>query len=148
MSFWGDTGGFLDNDADIDFVDDERIASTTSWELGRDGLIFLIDVTKPMFEKSPDTEENFFEICLKCVHNVLMSKIVSSDKDVVGVIFFGTEKCENPSDFQHVYIFQELDMPDANRILQVELFQKEETLLNFGRDYGHSLDFALSDALW
>ena len=148
MSFWGDTGGFLDSDADINFVDEEGIATTASWELGRDGLIFLIDVTKPMFQKSRDTDEFFFEICLKCIHNVLMSKIVSSDKDVVGVIFFGTEKCKNPSDFQHVYIFQDLDMPDANRILQVEALQKEEMLLKFSTDYGHSLDFALSDALW
>ena len=61
MSFWGDTGGFLDSDADINFVDEEGIATTASWELGRDGLIFLIDVTKPMFQKSRDTDEFFLK---------------------------------------------------------------------------------------
>ena len=146
MSFWGDTGGFLDNDYD-DYGDDQT-TSKASWEVGRDGLIFLIDTTKPMFEKSKDLSESCFEICLQCLHNVLMSKIISSDKDVLGVIFFGTGKNKNSSDFQNVYNFQELDMPDANRILEVEALQKEKSISNFSKDYGHSDAFALSDALW
>jgi len=146
-SFWGDAGGFLDLDDDGELNDGES-TSKASWEIGRDGLIFLIDVTKPMFENNNDTNETPFEICLKCLHNVLMSKIISSDKDLLGVVFYGSDQHKNSSEFKNVYYFQELDLPDAKRILQVEELQKPEKLENFEQEYGHNDTFAFSDALW
>lgn len=41
-----------------------------------------------------------------------MSKIISSDRDLVALVFYGTEKCKNPRDsFKHVYIYHDLDSP-------------------------------------
>lgn len=93
-----------------------------------------------------DDKRTAFQKTLHCAKNVLMSKIISSDKDLVGVILFGTGKSNNSSDFPNVYDLQCLDMPDADRILQLEEMEKSET---FDTDYGgHSESFALSDALW
>lgn len=49
---------------------------------------------------------------LKCVRSVYMSKIISSDRDLVALVFYGTEKCKNPkASFKHVYIYHDLDTP-------------------------------------
>ena len=101
-----------------------------------------------MFVKGEDDDDNrtAFQKTLHCVKNVLMSKIISSDKDLVGVILFGTGKTNNSSDFPNVYDLQCLDMPGADRILQLEEMMKSETIES---DHGgHSDSFALSDALW
>lgn len=154
MAFWGDTGGFmdeLDGDEGVDGI--EGGGGTASWEVGRDALIFLIDATESMFIKTEDSNEDEgtdtpFKKCLKCAHNVLMSKIISSEKDLLGIVFFGTREQKNSSDFENVYNYQDLDMPDANRILQLEDMEKTETLDRFDEEYGHSSAYTLSDALW
>ena len=151
MAFWGDSGGFLD-DLETDGTEmggaDSGGKASNQYEVGRDGLIFLIDATASMFVKSEDEEGTPFQKSITCAKNVLMSKIISSDKDLVGVILFGTEKSQNSSDFPNVYDLQALDMPDADRILQLEQLESGDGVESFGNDYGHSDAFAMSDALW
>jgi len=105
-----------------------------------------------MFEKSTDDNDEEegvpFKKCLHCARNVLMSKIISSDKDLMGVIFFGTRESKNSSDFPNIYNYQEIDMPDADRILQTEKLESEEGIASFADDFGHADSFELSDALW
>lgn len=47
----------------------------------------------------------------QCIRNVYTSKIISSDKDLLSVVFYGTENNKNSADFKHVYVLQELDNP-------------------------------------
>jgi len=150
MAFWGDSGGFLD-DLETDGTEiggGVDAGKSNQYEVGRDGLIFLIDATVSMFVKGEDEEGTPFQKSITCAKNVLMSKIISSDKDLVGVILFGTEKNQNSSDFPNVYDLQALDMPDADRILQLEQLESSDGVQSFGNDYGNSDGFALSDALW
>ena len=148
-TFWGD--GFMDDDDDVGIG--EQNDEKKPWEVGRDGLILLIDATRPMFQQhisdDDDEDENLspFEKCMKCAKNVLMNKIISSEKDLIGVVLFGTSKRQNSSDFEHVFTLQELDMPDAPRVLQTEHLEAMASD-DFDTEYGHSDDFALSDALW
>ena len=51
---------------------------------------------------------------------MLLNKIISSEKDLVGVVLFGTEQVKNPSEFKHVFILQDLDQPDAPRIKELD----------------------------
>ncbi|XP_067655982.1 X-ray repair cross-complementing protein 6-like [Haliotis asinina] len=113
----------------------------------RDGLIFLVDCTKDMFDCDEDDEESHFQVCIRCVQTCMQNKIIGSDKDFMGVVFFGTEKSENPTDFKHIYIYQNLDQPGAPRILELEELQ-EKGYKKFGAKYGHSDAFSLSEALW
>lgn len=40
------------------------------------------------------------------------SKIISSHRDLVALVFYGTEKSKNPSNsFKHVYVYHSLDEP-------------------------------------
>jgi len=115
----------------------------------RDGLIFLIDATKSMFEEASgddddDEKECLFQRCIKAVKTTLQSKIISSERDLVGTVFFGTEKAENTSDFKHIYVYQTLDQPGAERILKLE--HLEQNVAPF--EFGHSQTYSLRDALW
>lgn len=63
---------------------------------GKDCVLFLIDCSPPMFDEfagaSEDGEEGatFFSTAVKAVHSALRNKIVCSDKDLVGIVFFST----------------------------------------------------------
>lgn len=114
----------------------------------RDGLILLVDCTKPMFKvENEEEDESLFQLCIRCCKTTLQNKIISSDKDLIGVIFFGTEKSKNPNEFKHIYIYQELDQPGAPRILELEEMC-EENFKTFTVDFGHSQAYSLSEALW
>ena len=48
----------------------------------------------------------------QCVRSVYTSKIISSDKDLVALVFYGTKHSKNPQNtFKHVYVYHDLDSP-------------------------------------
>ncbi|XP_059150749.1 X-ray repair cross-complementing protein 6-like [Physella acuta] len=108
----------------------------------KDGLIFLIDSSKSMFEGNC-----LFQLCLQAVKSTIQNKIISSEKDLIGTVFFGTEKGANPNDFKHIYVFQGLEQPGAKRILELEKLE-QSCAETFTKDFGHSEHFSLSDAFW
>ncbi|XP_023217174.1 ATP-dependent DNA helicase 2 subunit 1-like [Centruroides sculpturatus] len=126
---------------------DENNEDTSSFEaipFMREGLIFLIDASEDMFD---DSEETSFHCSVKCAYTTLKNKIISSEKDLVSVILFGTDKSKNSLDFKHIYVFQELEQPGAEKVIQMK------NLLNctaetFKEEYGHSKDFSIAEALW
>lgn len=117
------------------------------YQLGtRDGLIFLIDCTKSMFDRQD--EESSFELCIKCARNAIQNKIISSDKDLFGIVFFGTEKSSNPMEFKNILILHELGLPGAERVLQLEKLMEAPDNDDFETKFGHSSDVSIADALW
>eukprot|EP00117_Sycon_ciliatum_P030500 scpid60044/ scgid24025/ X-ray repair cross-complementing protein 5; 5&apos; ATP-dependent DNA helicase 2 subunit 1; ATP-dependent DNA helicase II 70 kDa subunit; DNA repair protein XRCC6; Ku autoantigen protein p70 homolog len=139
----GGDGEFDGNeDGDVDDATERRFDN-------KDSVILLIDCSLPMFQKSEDAEEGCcFELCIKCAKSVLMNKIISSDKDLVGVVLFGTEKHKNSSDFKNIFVLQDLDQPDAQRILELENMLEDQDYRKFKKEFGHSAAFSLSDVLW
>lgn len=126
--------------------EDEEDSEYQAWGSQKDGLIFLIDASKSMFD-APDDDDCLFQLCLKIVKTTMQNKIISSEKDVIGTVFFGTEKKENPSDFKNIYVYQTLEQPGAQRILDLEEFEAEG-IKNFSKQFGHSASFSLSEAFW
>ncbi|XP_071809143.1 X-ray repair cross-complementing protein 5-like [Asterias amurensis] len=143
MSNWGQPFGYADGSDDEDEDGEGGYQQTYS---NKDSLIFLVDCGEPMTKKSVPGEDSHFQLCMRCARSVLTNKIISSDKDLLGVVFFGTDKKQNSGNFEHVYVLQDLDQPSAARILELE------TLLEDGFDfeaaYGHNSGYSLSDALW
>ncbi|XP_070199251.1 X-ray repair cross-complementing protein 5-like isoform X2 [Littorina saxatilis] len=110
----------------------------------KDGLLFLLDCSKSMFERLEDGQCHF-QLAIRCIKTTMQNKIISSDKDSVGVVFIGTENSDGPN--KHINIYHDLGQPCASRILALE--DMEETgWKNFNMLYGHDPDFSLSDALW
>ena len=46
----------------------------------------------------------------------MLNKIVSSDRDLVGVILFGTNKTINALNVQHVFVLQDLQELNAEKL--------------------------------
>ncbi|KAJ9573651.1 hypothetical protein L9F63_008992 [Diploptera punctata] len=113
---------------------------------GRDSVIFLIDSTKPMFKKDANGTSPF-RISLECCKTTMMNKIISSEKDLIGVIFFGTDKKDNKLNVPHITVLQDVLQPSAEKIKQLENLLKVSDD-DFESQFGHSDDFNISDALW
>ncbi|PKK29805.1 X-ray repair complementing defective repair in Chinese hamster cells 6, partial [Columba livia] len=114
---------------------------------GRDSLIFLVDASKAMFESEED-EVTPFDMTIQCIRNVYTSKIISSDKDLLSVVFYGTEKNKNLADFKHIYVLQELDNPGAKRVLELDQYRGDKGQALFRETFGHNADYSLGEALW
>ncbi|CAI9725209.1 X-ray repair cross-complementing protein 5-like [Octopus vulgaris] len=130
--------GFKD-DLEDEEADEEKIIYNS-----KDGMIFLIDCNESMFS---DDEENFFTTCIQCVQSTLKNKIIQNNRDLVGVVFFGTEKTKNTDNFEHIYIYQDLARPNAERIIKIENMLTDDWK-TFYEDYGHNSSYQMSDVFW
>lgn len=130
-----------------DFEDDDfQEENAQDLSNQREAVVFLVDGGVDMFVKDHE-DETPFETCLKCAKSVMQSKIISNEKDLISIIFYATEKSTNEEDFKHIFVFQELEQPGAQKILQLEklldTFETDNT-----PSHGHSSNYLLSDALW
>ncbi|XP_076025827.1 X-ray repair cross-complementing protein 6 [Genypterus blacodes] len=115
---------------------------------GRDSLVFLVDASKEMFIKRKDGEPSNFDLTMQCVRTVYTSKIISSHRDLVALVFYGTEQSKNPrNSFKHVYIYHDLDEPGAQRVQGVDALRGEKGAKLASEQMG-SGETSLGDALW
>ncbi|XP_010145297.1 PREDICTED: X-ray repair cross-complementing protein 6, partial [Eurypyga helias] len=114
---------------------------------GRDSLIFLVDASKAMFDEDEEGVTPF-DMTIQCIRNVYTSKIISSDRDLLSVVFYGTEKNKNSADFKHIYVLQELDNPGAKRVLELDQYRGDKGQVLFRKTFGHNADYSLGEALW
>ncbi|KAJ3022960.1 X-ray repair cross-complementing protein 6 [Thoreauomyces humboldtii] len=107
----------------------------------RDNVIFAIDASLPMH--SLDEEGiSYFSSAVRCAASFLRTKVVQSESDLIGVMFFGTAKSENEQGFDHIYVKHDLDSPDVDRILGLEKLSKGPS------DMGCSSDASLAEVFW
>ncbi|XP_072512378.1 X-ray repair cross-complementing protein 6 isoform X1 [Notamacropus eugenii] len=115
---------------------------------GRDSLIFLVDTSKAMFEPQNEDGGTSFDLTIQCIQSVYSSKIIGSDRDLLAVVFYGTDKDKNSVNFKNVYVLHELDTPGAKRICELNQFKGEKGEKHFQELIGHGSDYSLSKALW
>ncbi|XP_045690801.1 X-ray repair cross-complementing protein 6 [Phyllostomus hastatus] len=116
---------------------------------GRDSLIFLVDASKAMFIKSEDEDElTPFDLSIQCIQSVYTNKIISSDRDLLAVVFYGTEKDKNSVNFKNIYVLQELDNPGAKRVLELAQFKGRQGQKHFQDRIGGGCAYSLSEVLW
>ncbi|KAJ3056120.1 X-ray repair cross-complementing protein 6 [Rhizophlyctis rosea] len=111
----------------------------------KDNVIFVIDAS-PLMHEVDKEGVSYFTAALKCASRFLQTKIVQSESDLMGLVFFGTEHAKNGMNFEHIYTLYDLDFPDVERILELERLEKAKS--RFQRDIGTSEDYALSEVLW
>nr|XP_033785256.1 X-ray repair cross-complementing protein 6 [Geotrypetes seraphini]XP_033785257.1 X-ray repair cross-complementing protein 6 [Geotrypetes seraphini]XP_033785258.1 X-ray repair cross-complementing protein 6 [Geotrypetes seraphini] len=137
---------------DEDELEEEEEGAETGGEYrfsGRDSLIFLVDASKAMFESLDDDGNTCFDLTIQCIRSVYTSKIISSERDLLGLVFFGTEKHKNSVEgFNHIYVLHELDTPGAKRVLELDKYKGKKGRAYFSETIGHSKDFSLGQALW
>ncbi|KAL4647838.1 X-ray repair cross-complementing protein 6 [Arapaima gigas] len=138
---------YQDAERDVEQEEGEESAGDYKYS-GRDSLVLLVDASKDMFVKGENGGSSNFDMTMQCVHNVYTSKIISSDRDLVALVFYATEHSKNPQNsFKNVYVFHDLDTPGAKRILEVDSLRGEKGKQLAAQMLG-SGPTSLGDALW
>lgn len=100
-------------------------ASKEMFIKGEDGEPSNFDITMQVKQQlvfnRAHTERKVTQMCLiitvcdlsmQVVRSVYTSKIISSYRDLVALVFYGTEQSKNPrNSFKHVYVYHDLDEP-------------------------------------
>ena len=74
-------------------------------------MIFLVDASRALFESQDEDELTPFDMSIQCIRSVYTNKIISSNRDLLAVVFYGTKKDKNSVNFKNIYVLQELDNP-------------------------------------
>uniref|UniRef100_A0A1A7X7Z7 DNA helicase n=1 Tax=Iconisemion striatum TaxID=60296 RepID=A0A1A7X7Z7_9TELE len=115
---------------------------------GRDSLVFLVDASKEMFIKNEDGQPSNFDMTMQAVRSVYTSKIISSPRDLIALVFYSTEQSKNPrNSFKHVYVYHDLDEPGAKRVQEADALLGEKGAQLAAQTMG-SGETSLGDALW
>uniref|UniRef100_A0A8C5GY60 DNA helicase n=1 Tax=Gouania willdenowi TaxID=441366 RepID=A0A8C5GY60_GOUWI len=101
-----------------------------------------------MFIKGEDGAPSNFDMTMQVVRTVYTSKIISSHRDLIALVFYGTEHSKNPNDtFKHVYVYHDLDEPGAKRVQDVDALRGEKGAKLAAETLGCGPS-SLGDALW
>ncbi|XP_031572511.1 X-ray repair cross-complementing protein 6-like isoform X2 [Actinia tenebrosa] len=145
VNAWASIDGLFDDQ------DDEDSAETSQREVfgaSKDNLILAIDCSPSMYRVVG--EESHFQLSIKCAINIMKSKIISSDRDLIGIVFFST-KSNKGKDDTNKHIYQELDQPDAQRILDLEKLLEEHNsgrMISLTDNSCDVFENSLHDVLW
>ncbi|KAK3285317.1 ATP-dependent DNA helicase II subunit 1 [Cymbomonas tetramitiformis] len=101
------------------YDEEEDDAEEKEYDKNKSFDVFLIDLNLTMFHKA-ENDESSFEITTRVLLDFLRNKIISSGNDMVGICFFGSREKKGNLNFENVYVYQELDFPDAQRIKELE----------------------------
>eukprot|EP00457_Paulinella_chromatophora_P003656 gb/GEZN01003664.1/.p1 GENE.gb/GEZN01003664.1/~~gb/GEZN01003664.1/.p1 ORF type:complete len:645 (+),score=131.03 gb/GEZN01003664.1/:59-1936(+) len=85
----------------------------------KDVIVAMIDASSDMFEMDPQGE-TYFNSSLKYVLKAFKNKIITEPNSSLSVIFFNTKNKRNESEFDGIYVFQELSEPNATMIKKLE----------------------------
>ncbi|XP_076242694.1 X-ray repair cross-complementing protein 6 [Calliopsis andreniformis] len=113
----------------------------------RDGILFIIDATPPMFENDPKEGIPYFLQCIRKYKDILKEKLVWNRQDWMGLILFGTEKWDTDSETKYVKTLQKLKLvaiDDLKEIMKIDEGKKWE----YYKDNASSMVYPLHDVLW
>lgn len=132
----------------------------------KDSILFVIDARTAMCERGPGSGPSCFAQALKCVLACMRERILNGERDLVGVLLFGTEQTKVPAGhgFPHVYLLQELEEPSATAMRNLSLVAgadvggtseagaaEDETKAGAHAAFGHidaAADLDLGSVLW
>ncbi|CAK8674751.1 unnamed protein product [Clavelina lepadiformis] len=136
------------------YADDEGDGSEEEETLGigkfggRDSVIFAIDCCREMFElDGENSEDTPFNRIIEAIHDMYLNKIITSDKDLHGIIFFGTKKNNSSSDFSNIFVWQKLDIPSVKSITELRDMQKINAA-DFDTQFGNESRKQMSEVFW
>ena len=93
-------------------------------------MLFVIDVSASMLKPPPAStsrkadRDSPLAASLKCAYQIMQQRIIAQPKDLMGILFFGTEKTKfrdesegsGSSGHAHCYLFMDLDVPSAEDV--------------------------------
>ena len=158
MADFVDWGG---GDAFGDDVDADETDAFKNRYMDKDAVLFLIDCRSSMFQKrlatavaaeddlsnKPTVGGSAFARAVRSALQFYQDKVVTSERDLSGLLLFGCKHHLNPFDFPNIYIFHDMDLPSASRVQELEVLSKageftpdgvvSETFKDFEQFIGH-----------
>jgi len=120
---------------------------------GTEARIFLVDAHKRMLERRNDGEDEslkrspFIDV-LNAILVSLQRRVFHSNSSLYSILLYGVKTAKNPLSTDGLYILQDLNLVDPDRIKELEEMIKEGDN-SFSDTIGHSTrETSLGDALW
>lgn len=97
----------------------------------KDAVIFAIDISGSMLKPPPPSDSKKADTdsptaaALKCAYQIMQQRIISTPKDMMGVLLFNTEQSKFQEDgastrgslaYPHCYLLNDLDIPSAEDV--------------------------------
>uniref|UniRef100_A0A182PKS9 ATP-dependent DNA helicase 2 subunit 1 n=1 Tax=Anopheles epiroticus TaxID=199890 RepID=A0A182PKS9_9DIPT len=124
---------------------------------GRSGLILTVDCASYMFAQEAETESRFVEV-LHLIEAMMRNKVVTSETDLVGVVFYNTQHNPAPETEDELQpglvaprqcaIYLPLTATSVGMIRNIRGMRESDDLSGFDTKYGHSQNTSLSNVLW
>ncbi|XP_035896066.1 X-ray repair cross-complementing protein 6 [Anopheles stephensi] len=125
---------------------------------GRSGLILTVDCADYMFEQEGGESESRFVEVLHIIEAMMRNKVVTNETDLVGVVFYNTEKNPAPESEEELQpglvaprqcaIYLPLSTTSVETIRKVRGMRESNDLFDFDAKYGHAQGTSLSNVLW
>ncbi|KAF3803231.1 ATP-dependent DNA helicase II subunit 1 [Colletotrichum gloeosporioides] len=109
--------------------DAEEELDETDYKAQKDAVLLAIDVSSSMLQPPPASnskkadKDSAVQAALKCAYQLMQQRIISNPKDMMGMLFFGTEKSKFQEEsgrsglgYPHCYLFTDLDVPAAEDV--------------------------------
>ncbi|CZT04781.1 related to ATP-dependent DNA helicase II, 70 kDa subunit [Rhynchosporium agropyri] len=125
-----------------DEEEDEEDYDETNYISQKDAVLFAIDVSSSMLQSPPPSDDKKAGTdsptlaAIKCAYEIMTQRIISSPKDMMGVLLFGTEKSKFQDEdtssrgsiaYPHCYLLCDLGVPSAADVKELKEIGKNET---------------------
>lgn len=91
----------------------------------KDAIVFMVDAGEDMFKERPD-KSTPFKMCIDAIVSVYKNKIISSDEDLMAVIFYNTKQSKNATNFAGISVpFSALEQPRAAAIKYLQSLKND-----------------------
>ena len=129
-------------DSDDDFEDNPKELYGV-----RDGILFVIDATPPMFETDPKEGVPYFLQCIRHYKEILKQKLGWNRTDWMGLILFGTDKWDTDSETEHVLTLEKLNLISVDSLKEIIKID-EGSKWKYYKGIASSTAYPLHDVLW
>ena len=113
-----------DDEAEVnEFADHEGDEAVAPEFAVKDSILFVIDARAAMCEPGPGGTASPFSQSIACVLTCMKDRILGGERDLIGVLLYGTEetKVPNGQGFPHIYLLQDLEEPSARSLRALSL---------------------------
>ncbi|QGA14593.1 hypothetical protein EYB26_002249 [Talaromyces marneffei] len=125
---------------DENYQEEDDEVDDSGYKSVKDAVLFAIDISDSMLEVRPPESgkgepQSPAKAAIKCAYHLMQQRIISNPKDMMGVLFFGTEASkfydedENSRgglSYPHCYLFTDLDVPDANDVKSLRALAEDD----------------------
>ncbi len=116
----GNGNGDQDNGGEEEFLFGSEPDEGEEKTQQNDAVIFVVDCSKSMrAPKSLGGKSSLLEV-LAAACSFMKTKIITSDKDRVGIVFYACKLAQNPLDLPNIHAFRKLEFPDAQSIKDLD----------------------------